>query len=86
MKLKFLTDAQANLEFVEMLRKLEWDVDTVYDHDLGNEKSDARLIAFAHSIDRVFITFDKLRRDVGFEVAREIQENGGKVISIPRAS
>lgn len=82
MKLKFLTDAQTNFEFVRILRKLEWDVETVYDHNLGTEKSDAKLVAFAHSIGRVFITFDKLKKDVGFEVAEEIQRNGGKVISI----
>ena len=82
MNLKFLTDAQANFEFVRMLRLLEWDVETVYDRGLGTEKSDAKLVAFAHASGRVFITFDKLRRDVGFEVAREIQQHGGKVISI----
>jgi hypothetical protein len=82
LKLKFLTDAQANFEFVRMLRQLEWDVETVYGHNRGTEKDDAKLVAFAHSIGRVFITFDKLRRDVGFQVAEEMQRNGGKVISI----
>lgn len=65
-----------------MLRKLDWDVETVYQHGMGNEKSDAKLVSYAHSIGRVFVTFDKLRRDTGFEVAREMIENGGRIISI----
>jgi hypothetical protein len=82
LKLKFLTDAQVNLKLVEILRKLEWDVETVYQHNMGTEKSDANILAFAHSIGRVLISFDKFKKDVGYEIAAELVLNGGRIIFI----
>jgi hypothetical protein len=82
LKLKFLTDAQTNFKLVGILRKLEWDVETVYEHKLGTEKNDANILAYAHSIGRVFLTFDKLRKDVWIEITAELVTNGGKLIVI----
>jgi hypothetical protein len=82
LKLKFLTDAQTNFKLVELLRKLEWDIETVYQHNMGAEKNDANILAFAHSVGRVLITFDKFRKDVRYEIAAELMVNGGRVILI----
>jgi hypothetical protein len=80
--LKFLTDTQTNAVVVDMLRKLGWDVETVYQHKREAVKDDADHVAYARSIERVFATFDKLRGTVGYQVAEEIKKNGGKVLAV----
>lgn len=80
--MKFLTDAQTRKEFGDMLRSLGWQVDTVYQHGLGEEKNDANLISWARSFGFVFVTFDLLTKEQGFQVNREIKRRGGKVIVI----
>lgn len=36
----FLTDAQTDQRFVDMLRRLAWDVRTVHEEGMSNEKLD----------------------------------------------
>lgn len=79
--MKFLTDAQTRQKFVEMLRRLGHEVTTAKEQGLHREK-DYRLVAWAHSLGHMFITFDALRGQSGMEVAREIKTNGGRVIYI----
>jgi hypothetical protein len=79
---KLLTDAQTSVIFVNMLRALGWDVQTVHEHGLGNEKHDERLVAYAHRHGCVFVSFDKFGAQVAVRVAQEIHERGGKVIRI----
>jgi len=80
--MKLLTDSQTSALFVDALRKLGWEIETVYQHGLEREKDDARLVAWARTFDFVFLTFDNLRGEQGARVAREIRERRGKVISI----
>lgn len=77
--MKFLADVQARADFVALLRKLDYDVETVQQHRLELEE-DARLIAESRSRDRVFLSFDNFRGETGRRVAIEIHERGGKVI------
>jgi hypothetical protein len=79
---KVLTDAQTSSIFVDMLRGLGWDVETVHQHGLSNEKHDERLVAFARRRGCIFISFDKFGAAVAVDVAKEIYEHGGKVIRI----
>ena len=65
-----------------MLRNLGWEVETVREHNWENEKHDYVLVARARELGRVFLTFDRLRKTSGIEVAREIHENGGRVIVV----
>ena len=69
-------------EFVQHLRWLRWEVETVYEHGVDKEKDDARLIAWARTFGFVFLSFDKFRADQGIRVAEEIRLRGGKVIVI----
>ncbi|MCH7577096.1 MAG: DUF5615 family PIN-like protein [Chloroflexi bacterium] len=80
--MKFLTDTQTSALFVKMLRDLGWDVETVYEHGIAQEKDDGVLVAFARTFDLVFVTFDLLQKEPGARVNREIRERGGKVITI----
>jgi len=80
--MKFLTDAQTSFRFVTHLRALDFDVATVYELKLENEKQDSRLVAAARAFERVFITFDQLKNDSGLQVARELRQRGGHVLRI----
>jgi len=79
---KFLTDAQTSVILVRLLRKLGWDVETVYEHGIDKEPDDSRLVGWAHAHERVFVTFDLLRNESGERVARQIRDVGGKVITV----
>jgi hypothetical protein len=79
---KFLTDAQTNFIFVDQLRKLGFDVETVYEHGVHKEKADERLVAWARTFGLVFVTFDQLRAETGVRVHEEIRLRGGKLIMI----
>lgn len=72
----------ASAKFVEHLRWLRWEVETVYEHGIDKEKDDARLIAWARALGFVFLSFDMFRADQGVRVAEEIRLRGGKVIVI----
>ncbi len=80
--MRFLTDTQTNQRFVELLRKLEFDVRTAYDEDLAGKVEDYRLVRRANEQDRIFITFDGLKAEAGAKVARELRTRGGKVIKM----
>ncbi|TAK21771.1 MAG: hypothetical protein EPO26_13420 [Chloroflexota bacterium] len=80
--MKVLSDAQTSQPLVDMLLLLKWDVETVHQHQLSDEKDDWKIVAYARGIDRVFLTFDRLRHTSGVQVAREIRENGGKAIIV----
>ena len=80
--MKFLTDSQARISFVWTLKQLGHEVTTAVEQNLHQEKVDAKLVARAHLLGAVFLTFDDLRAQSGMEVAREIAGNGGKVIRI----
>lgn len=82
--MKFLTDAQFPQPLVELLRKLDWDIRTVYEEGMGDEADDSRLIVHSRSLERVFLTFDLLRGESGARVAAELVLHGGKVIQIPQ--
>lgn len=80
--MKFLTDAQVNALVVKMLRDLGWHVETVYEHNLGAESADERLVARAREHGFVFLTFDKFRGMTGPRVRAELRERGGKAIRL----
>jgi hypothetical protein len=80
--LNFLTDAQTNLRVVEMLRALAWHVETVYEHGLGAEPADERLVAWARELGFVFLTFDYFRGTTRPRVMAELREQGGKVLQV----
>lgn len=80
--MKFLTDTQTNQRLVEALRKLDWDVRTAYDEQLGGKIKDYLILRRANELDRVFLTLDELRGESGTEIARELRTNGGKTLQI----
>ena len=80
--MKFLTDTQTPMPFVECLRLLGWDVVTVYQYDLQYEKDDAVILRKATELDRILITFDYLRGEQGVRIARELRDQGGQLIRI----
>jgi hypothetical protein len=80
--LNFLTDAQTNIRVVEMLRALGWHMETVYEHGLGNEPADERLVAWARDHGFVFLTFDYFRGMTRPRVMAELRERGGKVLQV----
>jgi hypothetical protein len=79
---KFLTDVQARISFVWTLRQLGHEVTTAHEQNLDQEKDDSKLVARAHVLGAVFLTFDDLRAQSGMRVAREIAVNGGRAIRI----
>ena len=80
--MKYLTDSQTNIHLVELLLKIEWEVETVYQHGVATEPNDAVLVRYAHEKGMVFVTFDDLKGDQGYRVTREISRNGGRLIQI----
>ena len=82
MTLKFLTDAQTPKPFSDNLVKLGWDVRTVQEEGVSEEKTDAVLVGHARQLGRVFVTFDELTRASGAQVAAEMGMRGGKVIQV----
>ena len=80
--MKFLTDAQFPQPLVDLLRRVGWDVRTVYEEETEGEADDSRHIIYARSLERVFMTFDLLRGQSGARVAAELILRGGKVIQI----
>lgn len=80
--MKFLTDAQFPEPLVDLLRKVGWDVRTVYEEGTEGEADDSRHIIRSRSLARVFLTFDTFRAESGARVAAELVLRGGKVIQI----
>ena len=80
--MRLVTDSNTSQYFVEVLRKLEWDVQTAYEAGLAGKVDDALLVRHGKKHNRIFLTFDKLRAEHGEKVARELRNNGGKVIQV----
>ena len=80
--MKFLTDEQFPQPFVELLRKVDWDIRTVYEEAMEGEADDCNLLIRARDLGRVFITYDLLRGRSGARVAAELVSHGGKIIQI----
>jgi len=80
--LRFLSDSQTQQPFVELLRRLGWDVETANEAGLAGKVPDYKLVHYATQWKRIFLTFDQLRAEAGIRVARELRQNGGKVIKI----
>ena len=72
--MKFLTDAQFPQPLVDLLRRVGWDVRTVYEEETEGEADDSRHIIYARSLERVFMTFDLLRGQSGARVAAELRK------------
>jgi hypothetical protein len=79
---KFLTDSQTLAPFSDDLVSIGWDVRTVYEEGVSEEKLDAVLVGYARALDRVFVSFDQLTGASGAQVAAEMSMRGGKVIQI----
>ncbi len=80
--MKFLTDSQTSQLFVNLLLKLDWDVETVYQHKIHDDPEDFRVFAYARSLGRTFITFDDLRGESGIKVLRELRDRGGRLLQV----
>lgn len=66
-----------------MLRKLDWEVATVYEHPpLDLEKDDSQILSWATRHGLILITYDKLRGDAHLRIGRELRRNGGHLIGI----
>lgn len=80
--MRLLTDANTSQRFVEILRKLGWDIQTAYEAGLAGKNVDVPYIIHARKEQRIFLTFDNLRAEHGVQVAQELRHNGGKVIRV----
>lgn len=82
--MRFLTDSQTPLPFVHILRKLDWDVRTVYEEGTQDEPNDYVHLINARTQARVLFTFDLLRGESGAKVAAELVLNGGRILQVTR--
>lgn len=80
--MKLLADWQCRVSVEETLRQLGWDIIAARDTGLPDTAADYELVAYAHSMGRVFLTFDKLRGESGALVAKQFREFGGRVLKV----
>lgn len=67
---------------IDLLRKIEWDIETAKQAKLTGKIPDVIWVIHARDNHRIGITFDELRAKQGLEIASELQLRGGKVIRI----
>jgi len=79
---RIYTDASVSLRVVDILIRLEWDIETAQQAGLTGKIDDVEWIIYAREHGRIAITFDKLKADQGARVAHELRKNGGHVIRI----
>ncbi len=80
--MRFFSDACVPLTLVELLRKLDWDIETAYEAGLAHKTLENELVHYATEQNRVFLTVDDLRGEHGEMVSRGLRENGGSVIRV----
>jgi hypothetical protein len=67
---------------VDLLRKLDWDVETAKQAKLTGKMPDVVWVIYARDNHRIGITFDEIRAKQGLDIASELKLRGGKVIRI----
>ena len=80
--MKLLADWQCRASVEKTLRQLGWDIVAARDTELPGTADDHELVDYAHSVGRIFLTFDRLRGASGALVAKQIREVGGRVLKV----
>ncbi|MFC1967134.1 hypothetical protein ACFLV2_00600 [Chloroflexota bacterium] len=67
---------------IDLLRKLDWDVQTAKQAKLTGKINDVVWVIYARENFRIGVTFDELRAKQGLDIASELILRGGKLIRI----